>query len=265
MNKPMSLAQRNPQKYGATASTTGTNMNMPDVEYPIQNYDDLKQSIMLWCDRDDEEFVNQIPNFIDFAQKEIYRTNRWMFMNKEVYLPVTDGKATLPSDYLSAQYMFFNTGTEKIEETSFDEISFLLNKNKNSGQPFTPDQISEIVKFAVVGTRLYFNYPLQADVPDQDDNGTGDIPENAIVFGYYADPQRMDDGSDSPYLLQIAPDLMLYSACYAASIFVVDQDLANAAQAQVDRIVGSLNKQEEMLTYSASAKVVPPPRAHLFF
>lgn len=248
----------------APAPSSST-VNMPNPGYPITTYEQLKEAIQLWCDRDDQEFVNQIPNFIDFAQKEIYRTNRWMFMHKEAYLYVKNGIANLPSDYLNSDYMYFAMNAAGIQETSFAEVSYDLSKNKNSGQPFTMDKLENPLKFAMVGTRLFFNYPINADVPTQDDNGTGTVPENAIVFGYYSDPLRMTSDSDDPYLLTVAPDLLLYASCYQASAFVLDDDLKQSAADQVNKIIGSMNTQEEMMPFSASPKVIPRPNPSLYF
>ena len=46
-------------------------MAMPDVQNPINTYGWLKKAVYLWADRDDPEFVNQIPNFINFAENAI--------------------------------------------------------------------------------------------------------------------------------------------------------------------------------------------------
>ena len=44
-------------------------MALPKVDFPISTYGGLKKAVQLWADRDDPEFVNQIPNFITSVRK----------------------------------------------------------------------------------------------------------------------------------------------------------------------------------------------------
>lgn len=59
----------------------------------------------LWADRDDPEFVNQIPNFINFAERKSIVIYVFLLWKKEVYLDIKDGVAFIPPDYLEAQWM----------------------------------------------------------------------------------------------------------------------------------------------------------------
>ncbi|HCT9982774.1 TPA: hypothetical protein OUD88_002864 [Enterobacter hormaechei] len=270
IKKPITLAQRK----GLTTTATGSssNISMPVVGTPINTYQDLIEAIQLWADRDDEEFIKQIPNFIDFAQKEIFRTARWQFMHKEAYLYVNNGLADLPSDFLSPDYMYFADSGLMINPTSRDTISYELNSNWNkySSEDRANNNLLEQareVKYARFGKRLFFSPPFHADVPTQDDNGTGDIPTTAVVFGYYSDPVAFYNNPDDSavnYLLQIAPDLLLNLSLKQAAYFMQNTDFIDYFESEAQKIFDQMTEQQKELDDN-SGLVIHTPSINQFW
>lgn len=230
------------------------NISMPDVGYPINSYSDLQNAIMLWADRDDEEFIRQIPNFIDFAQKDIYRKLRIQPIQKEAYLPISGGIADLPMDYLQMTYCYFAENGVTMRVTSPEEFS--NNQAKWDGMTKPPAYAQTETIFAQFGTRLFFYPQIEADVPDQDGDYTGPIPENAVVIGYYSDPQRMSKGTDDPYLLEIAPDAFLYKSLAHAAFFVQDMQAYSTFNGKGESIIANIQSQQDEMEYSGSPLVI---------
>lgn len=271
--KPLSLTEKYPEKYGAKATassstTPSSNVPLPDVGYPVANYGELKQNVQLWCDRDDAEFVNQIPNFIDMAQKEIYRSLRIQPMKKEAYLEIDNGKASLPVDYLQGDYMFFALNGVFFREATQTEWSAEANSVRPNMD--TPD-LNYIMEnniepiFTRVGNRLFFWPEISSEVPVQNSYFTGAIPDSAVVFGYYSDPQRMNSDSDEPYLLDIAPDLFLYMTLKHASLFVADVDKSQAAAKQAQTILNTIQEQDNESVFTTSPLAVKAANVHSYW
>lgn len=213
-------------------------MNTP---YPIQTYSNLKDAVAEWIDRDDDEFINQIPNFINFAEKEIYRTLRVPALQKETYIQIVNGQAEIPSDWVESVAMFTANDWIRPRETSFDEII----SRKHS-------LIQDEVLFTRVGRRWFFSPEINASV----DIINGVAPKNAMILNYYADTGEMTEDTDQSTLLTLAPDLLLYTALKHACVFVQDKDgeqtWSDKAASAYQQIVQQSNTQD----FSASNKVI---------
>jgi hypothetical protein len=229
-------------------------MAMPDVQYPINTYGWLKKAVSLWADRDDGEFVDQIPNFINFAEKEIYRNLRIPPLEKELYLDIKDGVAFIPPDYLEAQWMMRAKDGLIFRVTSLEEVDWL--KRNNSINPTNWNQ-GEVV-FARLGSRFIF-YPLiDADTPVYPDDGSPEIPaENAVILSYYADPPEFWEDSDTSAILTIAPELLLYFSLRHASLFVQDDNAVQKWSALGKAILDEVVEQSKKAEYSGSPLVIP--------
>lgn len=228
-------------------------MSMPDVQYPINTYGWLKKAVSLWADRDDDEFVNQIPNFINFAEKEIYRNLRIPAMEKEVYLDVEDGMAFIPPDLLEIKWIMFDRTGQVFRTTSPEEVDWLKrNKVKNTSS-FNE---AEVV-FTRMGSRLFFYPAINADIPPSNLAPNDVPPANAVIISYYQDTKEMTDDLDTNVLLTIAPELLLYFTLRHACMFVQDDNgvakWSAVGKAALDEIVAQADRME----YSGSPLVIP--------
>jgi hypothetical protein len=216
-------------------------MAIANTPYPIQTYSDLKKAVAEWIDRDDEEFVNQIPNFINFAEKEIYRTLRVPALQKETYIQIVNGQATIPSDWIESVAMYSANGWIRPRETSFDEIIRRKHTLNN-----------EEVLFTRVGRRWFFSPEINASITMIN----GEAPEDAMILNYYADTSEMTEDTDESPLLTLAPDLLLYTALKHACVFVQDKDGEQAWSDKASSSYQQLTQQTKSQDYSASNKVI---------
>lgn len=249
-------------KLGATSSGSTSNYPIPTVPYPINTYGSLKQAIQLWCDRDDAEFCNQIPNFIDFAQKDMYRLLRLEVMQKEAYLEIDNGSAYVPSDWVQSDYLRFVTDNILFRETSIEEV--IARQSQNKEAPASTDIGDEPI-FARMGYKFIFYPEITAPLPTYDETGAVILSGSEVVIGYYADSTQLSDDSDTSALLTIAPDFFVYTACKHASLFCNDPDKADKAAQEAERILKMLQQQEHMMDFKASPKVIPKPMTAYYF
>lgn len=227
------------------------NKPIKDTPYPIADYDDLVTAITEYMDRDDTEFLNQIPNFIDFAQKEIFRTKRYNFNAKESYLQVTNGVANLPTDWLQTDYLLFSSGWREARETSRAEVL------EHMKQGYTIDNTPEII-YTRLQDRLLFSPVFDNELPTTNADGSLTITDpNTLVMGYWFDPARPSEGGSSAvnYLIKIAPDALLYSACAFASAFIQDTENEQAYANKAQAVITSLDQQNVQQDH-AGVKVV---------
>lgn len=221
---------------------------IPTPKSPISDYNGLVQAVQLWCDRDDDEFCNQIPNFIDFAQHEIFRGERLTFMEKEAYLQVDNGQAYIPSDWMESKYLMFSNGWKKPRETSLDEV---LSRKQLKQTLANADE----VVFCRTSTRFLFTPSFDATLPADD----GSLDGSQLIICYYGDPNRLSENSmdAAQYLLTVAPDLLLYTTCKHASYFLNDDDSVKRYSQLEQSAMSQFKVQKNQQDYSASSLVIP--------
>lgn len=225
-------------------------MAMPKVDFPISTYGGLKKAVQLWADRDDPEFIDQIPNFIDFGQKEIYRNLRIPTVVKEAYLSIKDGVAYIPPDFLETEWIMRARDAQVFKLVAPEEMSALRENMFNRHD-------DRVVKYARFGNRWLF-YPLiNADTPYYPDDAP-DVPaENSVILSYYADAPEMVNDDDTSAILTIAPELLLYFALRHSALYVQDNEGAEKwsalGQASLDEIVIQAERSE----WKGSPLVIP--------
>ncbi|MCS5737119.1 phage adaptor protein, partial [Herbiconiux daphne] len=100
-------------------------MALPSLNTQIETMGDLKKAISLWSNRDDPEFLDQCHNFINFAEKDIYRRLRIPSLQREIYLNIVDGIAHVPTDLVEVKYVFNRKTGDVFRVTSPEEIQWI--------------------------------------------------------------------------------------------------------------------------------------------
>ncbi|MCX8289121.1 phage adaptor protein [Enterobacter pseudoroggenkampii] len=216
-------------------------MAMPTLTGQIETMGDLKKAISLWMNRDDEEFNNNLQNYINFAEKDIYRRLRIPSLQREVYLDVSDGFAYVPVDTILLKYVFNRKTFETYRVTGLEEIQAI-----RRGKYVPP---SNDICFALMGNRLIFSEPLDAP---SDGLTTGDI-----ILGYVSDSPELIKDSDSCNILTIAPDLVLYMSLKHASAFVQDDEGAQKWGMLAEAAMAIIQEQANNMEFSGSPLVMP--------
>lgn len=207
----------------------------------IENMGDLKTAISLWADRDDDEFNSNIHNFINFAEKDIYRRLKIPSLEREIYLKVDNGFAHLPVDVISIKYLFNRKTFETYRVTGIEEVQAI-----RRGE-YTP--VADGVCFARMNKRLVFSVGFDSD---SDGLTTGDI-----IMGYISDTPELVKDSDTCPILTIAPDLVLYMALKHAALFVQDDDGAQKWGMMAEAALAIVQEQANKAEFSGSPMVMP--------
>jgi len=223
-------------------------MAMPTVPSQIRTYGDLKNAVALWIDRDDDEFVNQIPNFINFAEKEIYRAVRIPRFEREIYLKITNGMAYIPTDLVQVNYIMKAQTGQVYRTTSIEELDWLRRGKTTHATQFNE---SEVVWARTTG-RFYFYPPITSTIPE----GT-ELTGNEVLVSYYRDTAEMVNDSDSCAILSIAPELLLYTALKHACLFVQDDAGVQKWAALAMASMSDIQRQADNAEYSGSPLVIP--------
>lgn len=223
-------------------------MALPNVPAQIRTYGDLKNAVGLWIDRDDDEFVNQIPNFINFAEKEIYRALRIPKFEREIYLKITNGMAYIPTDLLEIKYMMKAETGQVYRTTSLEELDWLRRGKTTHSTDFNE---SEVVWARSTG-RFYFYPPITATIPE----GTA-LTGNEVLISYYRDTAEMVNDTDSCAILTVAPELLLYTSLKHASLFVQDDSGVQKWSALALASMSDISEQAKKAEYSGSPLVIP--------
>ncbi|MGE5877649.1 phage adaptor protein [Klebsiella variicola] len=237
--------------------------------YPISNYGDLKSLVQLWCDRDDDVFCEQIPNFVDFAQKEIYRVLRITPMAKEAYLEIDNGAAYIPSDFLEADYLRFVDNNLLFRETTIEEVTAKNNTDLFASQGVDANYCRENgiePLFARMQYRWIFYPAITAPLPEVDPNsGANIVSGQEVVLGYYGDPVMMKDDSDTNPLITLASEALLYLTMSHACVFTQDNDKASFFEQQANKYINQLQEQEAHTEFRSGPIRVVAANVHSYW
>lgn len=190
----------------------------------IATYGDLKVSLKNWLNRTDSATINEIPNFINFAEKELYRNLRIPSFEGTAIVTLGTGAFNIPTDLLKFKHLLV-PGMGILKATSLEGV------------------FVESMSFARDTSFCY----VSADIPA----GT------EIYVTYYRDQKELALDSDTNILLVVAPELLLYTAAKHGAIYAQDEEdiqkFSQLAQGAYQQIV----EQAEALEYSGSALAIP--------
>lgn len=220
-------------------------MALPSLPTQINNMGSLKSAVSLWSNRDDPEFMDQIHNFINFAEKDIYRRLRIPSLEREIYLNIVNGIAHIPVDLVQIKYVMNLRTASMFRVTSLEEIQWIKQGKRVNETSFNAEETC----FARANNRLFFAPTLDAP---SDGLTSGDV-----VMGYISDSPELVNDTDSCNILTIAPDLILYMAMKHACLFVQDDEGAQKWGMMAEAALAVVQTQADKAEYSGSPLVIP--------
>lgn len=204
------------------------------------NYTQLKETILDYINYHDDEITGKVDFFIDTAEKEIARVLRLPCYEKIVTLvpknqDVRD-TVVIPSDYIESKSMFIAETSQPIKMGNFE---FIMRKRAGI------DKSTE-------GSGYYYarvgnNFVVYPPIPE----------EQTVLLNYYADPKNLEQGSDSSYILTVAPDLLLFTAIKHAYIFLNNDEDAAKYNGMAANALKQVETQIYRMDNKPSQKVVP--------
>ncbi|BBU72724.1 virion structural protein [Cronobacter phage vB_CsaP_009] len=224
----------------------------------IKNYKDLKDSVKLWLNRRDNATLDNIPMFINFAEKQFTRLVPMPYYEANLEYKVEEGNGTLiiPKNLLKIKHIMVNGQpyNRSDVETFMRMTKSVSSKNsKNEHSVDKDDAIALSNQSGSTSTKSYFFTRIGSILHFTPTPVDGDI----IQLIYYQDIPEMKDDEDQPYSLLIAPDVMLYLSLRHASIWLRDNEQEQYWMAKAQEASDSLKSQLDDAEWSGSALVVP--------
>lgn len=185
----------------------------------ITNYSELKTAIADFLNR--EDMTSIIPTFIALAEAQIARDLRHWKQEKRVTTAVDERYENLPNDWLQLKMLALSTG-EMINSISSAEMADRRAQSEAAGTPrfvrMTADQIEL--------------YPTPSEATD-------------ITMLYYARIPALNDTDTSNWLLNDAPDVLLYGSLIHSAPYLSDDNRATVWASLYKSGIDKLNEENE--------------------
>lgn len=198
----------------------------------IATYADLVNEVKRWLNRDDPDTIDSIPAFINFAEKEIFRVLKLPSYEKLVSLDIKNNKAEVPYDLV-----------QLIEIYTADNRAGRNTSHRELLRHRFDDAKHDAFYYARVGNNYHFH--------DGDD-----LSSTEVFCHYFHDPEELSYNNQITPLLQVAPDLLLFTALRHGSVFAEDLEKAQYWEQRSDNAMGEIMKQLEDDNMSGSPQVV---------
>ncbi len=199
----------------------------------ISNYGDLKKSVLTWLNRKDQSTIDNIPIFINFAEKMFTRLIKLPYYETSL-VSIWDkniGFIQLPNDFLSMKHLYI--GDNILTRVDVENYLKLTKKDKDLTSPKW---------FTRVGSTIQI-FPMPS---------SGDV----VNMIYYKDIPEMVNDNDAPYSLITAPEIFLYLSLRHAAIFLRDNEQEQYWMSKATESADSLKKLLDEVEWSGSSLVV---------
>ena len=182
-------------------------------------YAELKTAIQQYADNTETTFVANLPTFIKTVEERILKSVDLETFRKNVTgtLQANSQFLAVPSDYLAS----FSLSTQfdgTISGVSITPKTFLLQKDVNFIQTYTPAPQDTTASLLQVGRPLYYAYF------DQDNFIIAPVPDDKykMELHYFYRPQSLTAVGDNntTWLSENAPNAMLFGSLVEATVYM---------------------------------------------
>lgn len=203
----------------------------------FQTYQDLQDAVSSWLNKENQETLDRIPDFITLGELSIFRALRIRDTEVTLVYPDTSDNTqgvTLPADFKEAKLFKWN-GVALVRRS--EQYAATTDENTRVQQ--------EPVSFYREGNTLY-------PFPTPDNNAEAELI-------YYAKASSI--ATSVPQLYLDNPDLYLFAALYEARGWLksTDQATIQGWKAKFDEIVGEMQFESDMAEYAGSTVEVSIP------
>lgn len=202
---------------------------------PSMTLGELKDKVQQFIGRTDEQTLDQIPFFINLAEKQIYRNLRIPEFEEVTDLVVdSEGRSTIPKDLQDFKHLYTTTKLEN-DDRGMDLLVRCSLSSLNNTQ----------TGFARVDNDLWF---------------TKDLPEGSKVkLVYYKRQEELVKDTDTSIMLEIAPDVVLFATLSIAGRFNNDAEEQQRWHELYQAHITQLFTQNENFEYSGGTLVIQTP------
>jgi len=203
----------------------------------MSNYQELKDSVAAWLDRDD--LVALIPDFITIGQQEVYCKLRILEMEEISSTPLSTVSRyyDLPARFISARNVYIDTDPNtKLGYVTPEQMSLSSSSN---GSP------NNFASYTITDGKFKLD-------------GISNSTSNNLVVSYYRKFVELETtgNSSTNWILENAYALFLYGAILQAEIYLYNDERIPVVRSEFERIIAELNFQAEEGRYSGSALAI---------
>lgn len=197
----------------------------------ITTYSELKTAIANFSNRTD--LTSYIDDFIDLCESEMQVDCKLVEFEGDTTLTVTAGVATIPSGWLGARSVIWQSNPERtLRYVPPDRLEQILASNEPGVANY----------YTVTGTQMRF-----ADHAD----GTAQVI-------YHAKFTPLSDSNTSNGILSEYPGAYLYGSLKHLAVFMRDAEGATGYQALFDGVVGRIKRNNSERKYAGVTLEVRP-------
>ena len=222
----------------------------------IENYKDFRDAVSLWLNRKDSATVDNIPMFINFAEKQFTRLVKLPYYETTVSFTIDENFnfVVIPQDFLSAKHVMVNGKPyNRSDVETFMRLKNMGNFSDVQANSTAPNPNQDILKAGSTSETKYFFTRIGEQIHFLPTPVVGDVVEMI----YHQDIPEMRFDNDQPYSLLIAPDVLLYLALRHASIFLRDNEQEIYWMQKAQEAADAMTKQMDEAEWSGSSLVVP--------
>jgi hypothetical protein len=202
-------------------------------------YSSLVTDIALYVERDDADFLAQIPRFIMLAENKLASTIKGLGFSRTVNFNLQVNNAVYQKPVRWRE-------TTSISILVNGQRSFLKSRSSEYVQTYWPDQSqTDVVKY-------YSDYDYEHWL-------VAPTPSSNLVatVGYYERPEPLSDANQTNWTTQYAPQLLLYASLLEAQPFLKTPERIQEFQMAYEQAAMAINKENVgRLTDSGSRRGV---------
>ena len=222
----------------------------------IENYKDFRDAVALWLNRKDSATIDNIPMFINFAEKQFTRLVKLPYYETTVRFTIDENFnfVVIPQDFLSAKHVMVNGKPyNRADVETFMRLKNMGNFSDVQNNATAPNPNQDVLRAGSTSETKYFFTRIGEQIHFLPTPVVGDVVE----FIYHQDIPEMRFDNDQPYSLLIAPDVLLYLALRHASIFLRDNEQEVYWMSKAQEAADSMKQQMDEAEWSGSSLVVP--------
>lgn len=222
----------------------------------IENYKDFRDAVALWLNRKDSATIDNIPMFINFAEKQFTRLVKLPYYETTVRFNIDENFnfVVIPQDFLSAKHVMVNGKPyNRADVETFMRLKNMGNFSDVQSNATAPNPNQDVLRAGSTSETKYFFTRIGEQIHFLPTPVVGDVVE----FIYHQDIPEMRFDNDQPYSLLIAPDVLLYLALRHASIFLRDNEQEVYWMSKAQEAAESMKQQMDEAEWSGSSLVVP--------
>lgn len=186
-------------------------------------FDSLVSDVIVYAERSDAPFIQQVPRFIMMAENRLASEVRGLGLQKHVASTMNGSTLAKPSRWRETVSINITTSAGRV---------FLQPRTYDYARAFCPDP-------TVTGTPRYyadFEYEHFLIVPTPDQN-------YPFELAYYERPEPLSDSNQVNWITMYAPQLLLYAALLEAQPFLKRPERIAEFQGLYDRALQGIAQE----------------------